>query len=527
MSLPDNQKIGLFSSLLNTRIILSVLKSVCSAKSLSYPNDLSRITFEAEQNFDIPKLLRTISNAFQLYQWAIGEEESISDRIDSIYTSDLDDVKGGNALYSLDFLSPANIKLDDKKLDIKIVVMLDDVHNLSFSQRGYLVKTIIEKRPLVNTWVSERLKALTMEELLSEGSLQGRDINIIELENFWSRRNIQFEKFAKSVANRRVELAFENKKDFASFLSEKMSPKYQGIIKDALQNVRARIINKYGNNIKYNSWIKTKEELDEDEFDKLVEWRALEILIYRMENKKAPTLAFDEESDPSILEAQEGNDVKIAAHLFLHEEFKIPFYYGISTVCRLASSNIEQFLNIAGELFDIVQTNSIKQIINSDHLLFLFPEKQEDIIKKIVNQRWKELSSNVPVFDDVKKLMDAIGLFCYSETFVPNAWNSPGINGVAITMALRNEIKDIILKDRNHQYYRLAKCLTICIAYNLIDFKLNYRCKGKDWMILYINRIYCSKYKLPLHNGKFREKTLKDLLGWLKNGVNIQSKLKV
>ena len=251
----------------------------------------------------------------------------------------------------------------------------------------------------------------------------------------------------------------------------------------------------------------------------------MEILIYRTENKKALTLGFDEESDADQLEAQEGNDVKIAAQLFLHEEFKIPFYYGISTVCRLASSNIEQFLNIAGELFDIVQTNNIKKLISSEYDLSLTPEKQEDIIKKIVNLRWKDLSTNVPMFDEVKRLMDAIGQFCYNETYVPNAWNSPGINGIAITMAQRNEIKDIILKDRNHQYHKLARCLTICIAYNLIDFKLNYRCKGKEWMVLYLNRIYCAKYKLPLHNGKFKEKTLKDLLNWLKSGVNPQSKI--
>lgn len=252
----------------------------------------------------------------------------------------------------------------------------------------------------------------------------------------------------------------------------------------------------------------------------------MEILIYRDFNKSQQTLAF-EDLEVEALEHQNGNDVKVAAQLFLNDEFKIPFYFGISTVCRLASANIEQFLTIAGELFDLVQTNSVKKIIDSNHPLGLSPEKQEEVIKKIVNLRWKDLSANVPLFDDVKKLMDAIGQFCYSETYVPNAWNSPGINGIAITMTQRNEIKDKILKDKNHQYYKLARCLTICIAYNLIDFKLNYKCKGKEWMVLYLNRIYCAKYQLPLNNGKFKEKTLKDLLGWLNNGITIKHKLNV
>lgn len=523
LGLTEAHKIRLFCSLLNTRIILGVLKSICLTKQLIYPDDLQRITFTEEQDLNIPPHLRDLKNGFDLYEWATNEEEKISDQIDSIYP-EASEGKSVDSFYSLDLLSPSNLKIDGEPLALKIIVMLDDVHNLSASQRGFLMKAIIDKRPTVNTWISERLKALTMEELLSEGTNQGRDTNIIILENYWAKRHVQFEKFAKSVANRRVEIAFENHMDFGTFLSMKMSAKYQSIIRDALQKVESRVKQKYGNNGKYRPWINSVEGLDEDEYDKLVEWRALEILIYRDSHKPQQTFAFDD-LEIEELEHQNGNDVKVAAQLFLHDEFKIPFYFGFSTVCRLASSNIEQFLNIAGELFDLIQTNNVKRIINANHQLALSPEKQEEVIKKIVSLRWKDISTNVPLFDEIKKLMDAIGQFCYSETFVPNAWNSPGINGIAITMSERNDIKDKILKDKNHQYYKLAKCLTICISYNLIDFKLNYKCKGKEWMILYINRIYCAKYQLPLNNGKFKEKTLKDLLGWLNNGVNIKPKL--
>lgn len=523
LNLSDTHKIRLFCALLNTRIILGVLKSICLTKELSYPDDLKRLTFLEDQNLNIPTHLRGIKDGFSMYEWATNEEEKISDQIDSIY-AEPSAGKNVDSFYSLDLLAPSNLRIDNAPIGIKIMVMLDDVHNLSASQRGFLVNAIIDKRPMVNTWISERLKALTMEELLSEGSNQGRDNNIIILENYWSKRSVQFEKFAKSVANRRVEMAFENSKDFATFLSTKMTSKYQSIIQDALHKVESRVKQKYGNNNKYRPWIRSIEGLDEEDYDKLIEWRALEILIYRDAHKPQQTLAFDD-LEVEELEQQNGNDVKVAAQLFLHDEFKIPFYYGFSTVCRLASSNIEQFLNIAGELFDLIQTNNVKRIINSNHQLALAPEKQEEVIKKIVALKWKDLSTTVPLFDEIKKLMDSIGQFCYSETFLPNAWNSPGINGIAITMRERNDIKDKILKDKNHPYYKLAKCLTICIAYNLLDFKLNYKCKGKEWMILYLNRIYCAKYELPLNNGKFKEKTMKDLLGWLQNGINIKPKL--
>ena len=526
LGLEENQKLRLFCSALNVRIILSVLNAICLTKNIPYPTGLNKLTFSTPNNIDIPVALRRITTGFELYIWATSEEEKLNDQINSIHTIDPNSITGGDSFYSLNLLAPGNLMMEGSQLSLKIVAMLDDVQNLSAAQRNFLLQSLINKRPMVNTWVSERLKALTMDELLSEGSMAGRDNNIIVLENFWAKRFVQFEKFARSVANRRVELAFESKKDFASFLSTKMSPKYINIIKDALQKVEARIKHKYGFKSKYVPWIKAVDEIEDDDYEKLVEWRSLEILIFRDTNKKQQTLGFDE-LDEEALELQNGNDVKVAAQLFLHEEFKIPFYYGISTICRLSSSNIEQFLNIAGQLFDLIQTNGVKRIINSNYELALPPEKQEEVIRKIVMVRWKHLSTNVPLFDDVKKIMDSIGEFCYSETYVPNAWNSPGINGVAITMAQRNEIKEKILKDKNNPYYKLAKCLTICIAYNLIDYKLNYKCKGKEWMILYLNRIYCAKYQLPLNNGKFKEKTLKDLLGWMNNGVNTQIKFMV
>lgn len=526
LDLKEDQKLKLFCSALNVRIVLSVLNAICLTKNLSYPASLTRLTFSIQDNIDTPSALREITNGFELYTWATKEEEKLNEQLNTIYTIDPNSITGGESFYSLSLLAPSNLIIDGEPIGLKVVAMLDDVQNLSTAQRNFLLQSLINKRPMVNTWVSERLKALTMDELLSEGSLAGRDNNIIVLENFWAKRFVQFEKFAKSVANRRVELAFENKMDFASFLSTRMSPKYVSVINDAIQKIEARIKNKHGFKSKYVPWIKAVDEIEENDYEKLIEWRSLEILIYRDTNKKQQTLGF-EELDEESLELQNGNDVKVAAQLFLHEEFKIPFYYGISTICRLASSNIEQFLNIAGQLFDIIQTNGVKRIINSNYDLALSPEKQEEVIKKIAIIRWKHLSTNVPLFDDVKKIMDAIGEFCYSETYVPNAWNSPGINGIAITMAQRNEIKDKILKDKNNPYYKLARCLTICISYNLIDYKLNYKCKGKEWMILYLNRIYCAKYQLPLNNGKFKEKTLKDLLGWMNNGVKTQTKFTV
>ena len=85
-------------------------------------------------------------------------------------------------------------------------------------------------------------------------------------------------------------------------------------------------------------------------------------------------------------------------------------------------------------------------------------------------------------------------------------------------MTDRAYLKDVALKNKNNVYYELAKCIADCISYNLIDFELNYNCKNKTWMLLYLNKMYCAKYNLPMNNGKFKEKKLSELLGWYTSG---------
>jgi hypothetical protein len=194
-------------------------------------------------------------------------------------------------------------------------------------------------------------------------------------------------------------------------------------------------------------------------------------------------------------------------------------YLNSKNVSNLASFNIEQFLMLAGHLFENILTSSVRKIVHPNTPLEIAPHEQEDIIKRTINKKkWNELNYKIPNFTEVRKFLDAVGAFSRSETFVPNAWNSPGINGIAILMSDRKLLKDNALHDKNHVYHKLAKCIATCIAYNLLDFKLNYRCQNKDLMLLYINRIYCVKYNLPMNNGRFKQRNLITLLSWFNKG---------
>lgn len=510
LEMNETQKERLFFTLLNIRVILSVLQSICITKNLQFPEDLDKITIQNTTGITIPENVVKLRTGADYFEWASQLEEKICREMDS-FLFDMKVLEGSNELFSLDLFEKQNIFFENIAIEEDILIMLDNAHDLSKQQRANLLNRIINKRPPVTTWIAERLKALTMDEIL-EGTTSGRDKNTIYLEKYWSNKN--FEKFARSVADRRISSVFEDEiTNFNSFLSSNFTNETNIIIRDEKVNVENRIKSNFGSE-RYKQWLISKEGEYETEFEALVSWRTLEILLIRDDNKRQKTLDFDELQEEE-LEQQEGNDVKNAAKLFLHFEKGIPYYYGFSTISKLSSSNIEQFLTIAGQLFEDILSKKVYKKLKKEYSLNISPERQEQIILKASKSKWNDLKEKVPDFNKISTFLDSLGAFCQSQTFVPNAWNSPGLNGVAITMSDRILLKDTVLKNPKHPLYGLAKCLVTCISYNLLDYTLNYKCQGKVYMVLYLNRIYCAKYDLPLDNGKFKERKLIELASWV------------
>lgn len=530
LNLNEAQKARVFFSLVNIRIILATLQSIYVLYDYKMKEDFKRIIFSFQNQTSLPLSLRNISNGLELYNWACDQEEMICKEIDSVYTDKHRTIEGTDNLYSLDLFASSNFTIDSQNNQKKILIMLDDVHNLSTFQRSRLVTTIIQKRPSVYTWISERLKALTMDELFSEGNTEGRDMRTIHIEKYWSKKHSAFEKFAKSVANRRVSLALDTRREFASYLMEDFEEEDNNRILEAINTVRSRVLSTYGSTDRYKGWISNIENLNIDAYDKLTEWRCVEILLYRDSHKAQQRLNFggdDLLQEEELIKQQEAN-VRTAAQLFINREFQIPFYYGISKVCRLSSFNIEQFLSISGYLFEEIKNNEIKRVVDSNNKIEISSRRQEQLIKNVVNKvKWNELANKVPNFIKIKTFLDSIGEYCHQETFSPNAWNPPGLNAIAILMTDREILKEVAIKNKNHVYYELAKCIADCISYNLLDFELNYNCKNKTWMLLYLNKMYCVKYNLPMNSGKFKEKKLTELVGWYNSGYKGKSQNKL
>lgn len=61
----------------------------------------------------------------------------------------------------------------------------------------------------------------------------------------------------------------------------------------------------------------------------------------------------------------------------------------------------------------------------------------------------------------------------------------------------------------------LYRALKSAIAHNVVWIELNYRVKNGDYMVIYLNRLLCPAFDMPLGLGAFRERKLVEMSGWM------------
>ena len=246
--------------------------------------------------------------------------------------------------------------------------------------------------------------------------------------------------------------------------------------------------------------------------DQLIGWRSLEILIERQLRKKQLEMALLPLSRDE-LENKDGSDVRGAAELFLSKEFNFPYYFGFSKLASLASFNIEQFICLAGDLFE--ESLGAAVMRRNPHIS---PERQERILSDSYDTRVRDLPRRAKNGREVLNFIDTVGLYCQQVTYQPNAPYSPGINGVAISMKDRKILIDPKQHEQNPAIKAFAELLGTALAHNLLHAELDKKVKGNTFMLLYLNRLLCQKYKLPLGFGSFRERPLRELMTWANKG---------
>lgn len=520
LSLETPRKDRLFFALLSARISLAALQATLELHRLSYPRDLNKISVRAAS---LPTSLAGTNELVSgeiVHKWASELEGVVADAIDSFEPWDGTLPAALEPLTSLDLLKPGNVLVNGKAAASATMLLLDNVQFLTRRQRASLFRALAELRSTVAVWLAERLEALVTDELLGSGTQRGRDYEIVWIEEFWRAKRQRFEKLSHNIANRRANASIDIEVSTltplldASLDTTNWTDRYEALHKE----LEERVTKEIAGESRFDEWLAMPELGPGPIRERVITWRMLEILVHRERRKSQqqfdfvlPTEDFEERGDSQI---------RAAAELFLAQEHKLPYYFGPSKLVSLASCNVEQFLWIAGDIFEEVVSAAL--VRKSPRLA---PERQDVLLREASEILWKEIPRRARHSETVLRFLDSIARFAHSMTFLPSAPYDPGVTGIAISMEDRNKLMDPkYLASRPH-HAQVAQVIADSIANNLVEPILDYKCKGELWMVLYLNRLLCPKHWLPLQYGGFKEKSLDELFKWLSSGFALAGTL--
>lgn len=238
-----------------------------------------------------------------------------------------------------------------------------------------------------------------------------------------------------------------------------------------------------------------------------------EILVARDRRNQQQAFDFLSLSTDEFERRQSSGAARAAEH-FLRSEIGAPIYFGRDTIADVSSYNVEQYLAVAGELFEEI---SAKIQFLRDNPMPLTAERQHAIITGVAKARWDDLTRRLPLGHDAKTLLEGIGTFCRAQTFRETAPYMPGVTGIGITMQDREALIDT--PDTEIRHLRgLRDVLTSLVAHNLLVPRLDHSNKNRKFVVFYLNRLLCVQFGLPLGYGGWREKKIRDLIAWQAHG---------
>ncbi len=507
---------SLFRELVNSRIVIATLRAVLDRAERAYPEDLDKISFEWAPEFGAT--IPANANGRELFDWASEIERGFYARMDDL--GEPPEMQGGHArLDGLKWFSQARIRDMHGPVAAKRVLLLDELQTLAPAQRHGLIDFVTGARENCGVWIAERLEALTHRDLLSEGALQERDYEgVIQLEQRWSGAKAKaFGHFVGSIANLRAAKAegFENR-DFFSLLAERDDvAAWEPRLDEASAHIERSIIAANGAGSRYDIRLQEGREQQGSALDRALRWRLTEILVARDQGKAQTAFDFDALASEEF-ERRTGSATERAAEHFLRTDIGAPLYFGKDALSAVSSFNVDQYLEVAGELFEEV---SAKIRFRRDKPMPLSPERQDALIRKVAASRWEGLIRRLPRGYEARQLLEAVGEFCRQQTFRPNAPYAPGVSGIALSMKDRALLIDSPDDEIRH-LIGLRDVLTSLVAHNLLIPKLDHQNNGRSFVVFYLNRLLCVQFGLPLGYGGWRAQSLKELLRWQDLGAS-------
>ena len=513
---------GLFRALLDCRVVLRTLRSLASFLGFASVEQLEDIKIEYDEPALDIKSIPLASTVIELIQWAEQHERSVYSKLDAIETSpQSSDTPAHVRFESVLWLQGVKFIKDSKIIAPQRLLMIDDSHKLRRKQRGLLIEELTELRPRIPIWLAERNIALG-SELLSQGAREGRDLKQYDLEDMWnSGRGFQFLSYALNILERR--LAAQDvipKCNFAQYMRSEFSPgETRASVEQGIQKFKNQTF-RHQSNAQYSKWLETaKSYIDEANIDSLRELYSILILIERNEGKRQLTLELMPLS-PEELEDRDSSQVQAAAEIFIHEDLKVPYYFGIERLCAMATNNVEELLGLAAVLYDGLQD---KQVLRRPELL-LSPQEQEKLLKDAAKRKREFIPKSHTEGSRAQKLLDAIGMFCREKTFQFNAPYAPGVTGIRLSFPELEKFHKLTGPQAESRGV-LKNVLSECVAENLLFTRSSQASTSRDGgSVFYLNRTLCAHYGLPLQMGGWQDIKVEEMVDWMQLGRTLTRK---
>lgn len=522
LPLPSDTGQKLFFRLLDVRILVGAIRSALSLAGLPFPDAVGEVRFDAAGDSRLEALLERLGGpeASGIHEYARATERSILGLLDALVESDVREIPSGHSeLYSLSVIDSAKILVHGEQTAAQPMVMFDDGHSLDRTQRDALLVELRRRRPSVARWYSERFEALSDQELLAGGGLEGRDVALVDLDSIAREGSNDGKRFTRGrhdrvladIARRRAQHQLathaQENQDFLDLLEDDRDTALGDATEEVLRTLEARVLELGGADDRYRVWVDHARSLAG--FEAATVWRELEVLIQRDQNRQPDlfddslsTVDFAERSSPAV---REGCALAVA------EEFKLPYYAGSSMVTRLGSHNAHQFLNVCGDLFaEMLVDVSLGRSPRLD------AARQHRVLRLASERYWESIPRTVPHGRDVQALVREIVAIATEEKAKPRMPYPPGVTGTAILMAERKLLLDPDYRASTPGAERLFSALASAVSHNVLSAELDYSVKGNRYMVLYLNRLLCPRFMLPLGYGSFRERRLQVVVGWMR-----------
>lgn len=521
----DLQRRLLFK-LLDARVIQGLVRACLEFIGRAPDEDPGLVQFRP-QSPDAARAFMRLggTNGTELVAAAEAAEDELLDLFDQIIATSGELPTGHSKLHTMTALSATKIEVAGVPVSASTLIMFDDAHALAEDQRTALLGELRNRSHTLGRWMATRNVALEDDELFGAGD-EGRDFDVIELEALARDRTnsaaalhrltgqtltpTRFRKVLLDIADKRASSALDRMLTDDTALTNLLGVEPDAALEfaseDPFTKVRSRIADKGGDDPRYSAWLAGTEQLDgRDGLARLCE---VDVLIER-DRTRAQQELFDDIPLPSDqLVTRGSSSLREAAYLRTAIECGVPYYVGAEIYARLGSANIEQFLELCGELMARLQTQDA-----TGRELALTPAIQDKIAREASRNYYRSLLQ-LPHGNYIQRFVDGVARIGKEEAAKPRIPYPPGVTGTALLMSDRAKLREpatLKLPEMAALYCGLKSA----IAHNVVWIELNYRVKNAEYMVIYLNRLLCPAFDMPLGLGAFRERKLIQMAGWM------------